>query len=463
MSAVDVASNPIHIERGFIRGLTESFVVYLTVASSVIPMCILESDSTASVKLRIQTCKGFLVKKQKLVFEGKELSRNNSLVKDYGVSSGDILHLILRVSDLLKITVETAFKKDVEFRVDPFRNGRYLKQKLAEEAKGDSFINVEDQEILCNGKKLDDICKKLPNGFSLQPVIVNPNLKLSPVIWSMLSSASAGLKRCKNPIRSSEGTGGAYFMQHPSGNKYVAVFKPVDEEPMAVNNPHGLPPSTNGEGLKRGTKVGEGALREVAAYILDHPLTGPRSSYHETETGFSGVPPTIMAKCLNPGFNHPRGYDGGPENIKIGSLQMFVKNCGSCEDMGPWDFPVEEVHKITVLDIRTANADRHAGNILMNREGGRIVLTPIDHGYCLPENSALYTAHLHHASEKGAANGLSPLAIGRIMCRETVNKESMIEKMVQKAHDSMLMGMSEAEFLETVSKIMDFELETICV
>ncbi|KAI3703481.1 hypothetical protein L1987_73583 [Smallanthus sonchifolius] len=276
MSAVDVALSPIHIERGFIRSLTESFVVYLTVASSVIPMCILESDSIASVKLRIQTCKGFLVKKQKLVFDGKELSRNNSLVKDYGVSSGDILHLILRVSDMFKISVETAFKKDVDFRVDPFRNARYLKQKLAEEA-------VEDQEILCNGEKLDDqrvidgICNKLPIGFSLQTVIVNPNLKLSPVIWSMLTSASAGLKRCKNPIRSSEGTGGAYFMQHPSGNKYVAVFKPVDEEPMAVNNPHGLPPSTNGEGLKRGTKVGEGALREVAAYILDHPLTGPRS------------------------------------------------------------------------------------------------------------------------------------------------------------------------------------------
>ncbi|KAI3703480.1 hypothetical protein L1987_73582 [Smallanthus sonchifolius] len=218
-----------------------------------------------------------------------------------------------------------------------------------------------------------------------------------------------------------------------------------------------------------------------------------------------------MAKCLNPGFNHPRGYDGGPENIKFGSLQMFVKNCGSCEDMGPRDFPVEEVHKITVLDIRTANADRHAGNILLNREGGHIVLTPVDHGYCLPENFkdctfdwlywpqsrepyskqaldyinsldaeqdiALLSAYGWDLSlecartlrvstmllKKGAANGLSPFAIGRIMCRETVNKESMIEKMVQKAHDSMLMGMNEAEFLETVSNMLDFELENMCV
>jgi len=40
-----------------------------------------------------------------------------------------------------------------------------------------------------------------------------------------------------------------------------------------------------------------------------------------------------------------------------------------------------------VLDIRLANADRHAGNILFCKEGeeGRIVLIPIDHGYCLPD------------------------------------------------------------------------------
>ena len=38
------------------------------------------------------------------------------------------------------------------------------------------------------------------------------------------------------------------------------------------------------------------------------------------------------------------------------------------EDMGPGAFPVEEVHKISVLDIRLANADRHAGNILLSKE-----------------------------------------------------------------------------------------------
>lgn len=546
MSVADVALSPIHEKSGTRCSRSgESIVIYLTVAGSLIPMRIMESDSIAAVKLRIQTCKGFVVKKQKLVFGGRELSRNNSLLKDYGVSSGDVLHLILRVSDVLVITVETAIGKVFEFEVDRFRNVRYLKQLVSDKAKGIGFINVEDHKILCNGEKLDDqrliddICKnhdavihlvvqkssldernpkqddkntnhkKPPDIDSpLQPIIVNSGCKLSSKVWSMLDSAYDGLQKGKKPIRSSEGTGGTYFMQHPSGNRYVAVFKPIDEEPMAVNNPQGLPVSTNGEGLKRGTKVGEGALREVAAYILDHPRSGPRAS-GDTETGFAGVPPTVMAKCLNGEFNHPRGYNGGPENVKVGSLQMFMKNCGSCEDMGPRDFPVDEVHKITVFDIRTANADRHAGNILMNREGGRVVLIPIDHGYCLPENFedctfdwlywpqarepysretvdyiqsldaeqdlALLSSNgwdLSHECartlrvstmllKKGAARGLSPYAIGRILCRETLNKESMIEKILQKARKNTLTRTSEAGFLKSVSDLLDLELDLV--
>ncbi|MCV5004510.1 ubiquitin-like protein, partial [Escherichia coli] len=80
-------------------------MIYLTVDGSVIPMRILESDSIASVKLRIQASKGFFVKKQKLVFEGRELARNDTCVRDYGVCNGNVLHLVLRLADLQAITV----------------------------------------------------------------------------------------------------------------------------------------------------------------------------------------------------------------------------------------------------------------------------------------------------------------------------------------------------------------------
>lgn len=431
-------------------GSSEPIMICLTIDGSVVPMRILESDSIASVKLRIQASQGFFVKKQKLVFEGRELARNNSCVRDYGVSDGNVLHLVLRLSDLLAITVRTVCGKELEFHIERSRNVGYVKQQIAKKGKG--FLDFKNQELICDGEDeeledqrlINDICKKsdagvihlvvrksakvrakpiqkdfeisieasnfrqnrtnlqteyhwgtklaegqiieskqLQKDFLLEPLVVNTEVALSLVIKKLISSTCNGMERGYEPIRSTDGTGGAYFMQDSSGLNYVSVFKPIDEEPMAVNNPRHLPLSLDGEGLKKGTRVGGGALREVAAYLLDHPRDRRRT--FNSEKGYAGVPPTVMVKCSHKGFNHP---EGDPKNVKVGSLQMFVENDGSCEDMGPRDFPVDDVHKISVLDIRLANADRHAGNILVHKDtdGGRIVLVPIDHGYCLPES-----------------------------------------------------------------------------
>ncbi|CAN1178048.1 Phosphatidylinositol 4-kinase gamma 2 [Linum perenne] len=594
MSAVDVAlsSRPIQFS-----GCSQievpnsdddsSILIYLSVGGSFIPMLVLESDSIASVKLRIQTCKGFVVKKQKLVFEGRELFRNNDLVKDYGITTGNVLQLVLKLSDLLLITVRTTCGQEFEFQLDRFRNVGYLKQRIFKEGKGTWFVDVDEQEIFHNGQKLDDqrlideICddnkrsstddvvaasatttasihllvqktakvrakpldkdfeisveaansfeaiddqdqnqnqeesiqvlsrEQVGRDFWLEPMIVNPSVRLDSSVWNMVNSTFVGLEMGHPPIRSSEGTGGTYFMRNPSGEGFVSVFKPSDEEPNAVNNPQGLPMSSNGEGLKRGTKVGEGAVREVAAYILDHPKSGPRALTN-TVMGFSGVPPTIIAQCLHKGFNHPKGYEYSAKNVKIGSLQMFMNNEGSCEDVGPSGFPVDEVHKITVLDVRMANADRHAGNILISKgEDGQIVLIPIDHGYCLPEtfedctfdwlywpqarqpyspkvidyintldaeyDIALLEFHGWNIPpqcattlristmllKKGVQIGLTPFDIGSIMCRETVHKESMIEEILREAQDNLLPDMSEVAFLENVSQIMDTRLNKL--
>ena len=418
----------------------ESILIYLAVpGDSTIPMRVFESDSIASVKLRIQTCKGFVVKKQKLVFGGRELARNECLVKDYGVEDGNVLHLVIRLSDLRVITVKTACGEKFKFHVERRRNVAYVKQQIAK--RGKDYVNLDDQKLIYDGEELDDEwlindifkysdavihllaknsakvrSKPVEKDFELlihaplvneksglanlkavlvkpplpdvwiEPFVVNPKVEFPLVIHNLIRSILDGLEKGHHPIMSSEGTGGAYFMQDESGQEYVGVFKPVDEEPMAENNPRGLPLSSDGEGLKRGTRVGEGALREVAAYILDHPLGGRRSLMGD-DVGFSGVPPTVMVRCLHGAFNHPKGSEHQENSFKIGSLQMFVKNYGSCEDRGPKAFPVEEVHKISVLDIRLANADRHAGNILFCKEGeeGRTMLIPIDHGYCLPE------------------------------------------------------------------------------
>ncbi|KAK8559428.1 hypothetical protein V6N13_026851 [Hibiscus sabdariffa] len=577
MSIAGVALSPAIEEsagfNGYGQTLSDSILIFLSVAGSVIPMRIMESDSIASVKLRIQNSRGFFVRKQKLVFEGRELARNNSRVQDYGIVDGNVLHLVFKLSDILAITVRTICGKKLELHIARGRNVAYVKEQIAKKGKG--FFNLMDQELVCDGEELEDqilitdICKNnnamvhllvrksakvraipverdfevsvetlplnegpdtvghylggtpyvkhqvtkktiLPRDFILEPLLINSKIQLPLVTKELIDSTFDGLERGNSPIRSSEGSGGAYFMQDSSGQKYISVFKPIDEEPMALSNPRGLPLSLDGEGLKKGTRVGEGALREVAAFLLDHPMAGPRS-YGSGEKGFAGVPPTVMVKCLHRGFNYPEGYEFGSKNIKIGSLQMFIDNVGSCEDFGPRAFPVKEVHKISVLDIRLANADRHAGNILVtrNHEEDRVSLVPIDHGYCLPESfedctfdwlywpQALepyspdvinYIKLLDAEKDiellkfhgwdippkcartlristmllkKGVERGLIPFAIGRIMCRETVKQESVIEQIVREAEEALIPGMSDDAFFEAVASIMDRHLDEL--
>jgi len=154
-------------------------------------------------------------------------------------------------------------------------------------------------------------------------------------------------------ILSPEGVGGTYFVQDSSSSKY-AVFKPVDEEPGAPNNPKKLvtdpllPP-------------GGGAIREVAAYLLDH--------------GSSGVPPTFLVE------NVPTKEIGR----KTGSVQQFMLNDGNSSEFGCSSFAVEDVHRIGILDIRLLNLDRNGENILIRKEGNQHRLIPIDHSYILPE------------------------------------------------------------------------------
>lgn len=124
---------------------------------------------------------------------------------------------------------------------------------------------------------------------------------------------------------------GSYFIRDEEGAN-VAVFKPEDEEPLAINNPKGGGSSADalGSGLRRGIKPGEGAVREVAAFLLDHDH-------------FAGVPPTAMVTCLQ---RRPSADIGGAVSLKdakLGSLQQFVNADGDCEERGSSIFAVSEV------------------------------------------------------------------------------------------------------------------------
>lgn len=72
-----------------------------------------------------------------------------------------------------------------------------------------------------------------------------------------------------------------------------------------------------------------------------------------------------------------------------------MKNNGPIENFSPDLFPLDEVHKIAILDLRILNLDRNSENILVKPKiiNGKktFKLIPIDHGLSIPDNLAINT------------------------------------------------------------------------
>ena len=146
------------------------------------------------------------------------------------------------------------------------------------------------------------------------------------------------------------GEGGVYSMMSTE-RKLVAMFKPSNEETF------------NREGIS----IGEGAVREEAAYVLDRGHV-------------SSVPATAVARLNVTG------------KVQLGSVQRFMANSKSLLDFqmpstlhdAIYQVSIHQIHKIALLDLRMFNTDRHFGNILMVGDNAPYTLIPIDHGCVLP-------------------------------------------------------------------------------
>ena len=106
-----------------------------------------------------------------------------------------------------------------------------------------------------------------------------------------LALVQHGFESGEEPSLTAEGTSGSYMLRQARDEegvaRPVAVWKPIDEEPFAPNNPRGMQAPFGSETCRPGVKSGESSLREVLAYLLDHD-------------GFAGVPPTVLAEVSHP-------------------------------------------------------------------------------------------------------------------------------------------------------------------
>ena len=228
-------------------------------------------------------------------------------------------------------------------------------------------------------------------------ISVYGDVDCSSTMLDCISQVRQGLSSGLPPRLAMEGTGGTYFLRS-RGKVNVAVFKAEDEEPFAPANPRGYQGVMGGAGFRHGLVSGEGAVREVAAFLIDH-------------AGFAGVPPTTRVEISKRAFSSPatgnvkRLSNGlslfanpsafsaslSCENLaalrssssadtplpshpvevasktKVGSLQAYVEYDELAGDVAPQSFPASEVHKIAILDIRMFNIDRNEANILVQR------------------------------------------------------------------------------------------------
>lgn len=318
-----------------------------------------------------------------------------------------------------------------------YKNGQvlYLEIKGLPSTSSSSTTTTKKQVTVHDLSTL----KQAENDICISKAMFDTTPKLFKSIIKQCRIALAyGIK----PVLVLDGSGGTYFL-HDIHKRKIAVFKPADEEPYAVNNPRGYiksgsttTTSSSKSGfysddafdeddtlsMRAGIKPGEACLREVAAFLLD-------------ENGFSGVPMTTLVEARHYAF-HSNGSmlklnQGGaavgshallpsasfghsissistlstapssrtsslssssvPETSinkakKVGSCQEFISSECTMDDMSPSKLTKEEVHKIAILDIRILNADRNTANLLCRRNPENpdsFELVPIDHGYCL--------------------------------------------------------------------------------
>ncbi|KAK1933084.1 phosphatidylinositol 3-and 4-kinase family protein [Babesia divergens] len=291
-------------------------------------------------------------------------------------------------------------------RLYPFYDVQIVKRLLIKKLNLPQGTQVKDLRILYKGVELpnyrtmETYMGKTKNDHRLFWALRESNpsagirqagIKTTANMHNIISEIALSMKKNISPKLTMDGTGGTYMLYNKH-RKCRAVFKPIDEEAFAPCNPRGYVGKLSQHGFRAGVLSGEGASREVAAYLLDFAYGS-----------MCGVPDTTMVEASHPCFKNScaqrflKDVDSGPK-WKTGSLQEFIDCKESSGNYNPSLFHVADVHRIGIFDIRVMNLDRNDGNILVmdlrhrhhdgqtgNASGHRYKLIPIDHGLILPD------------------------------------------------------------------------------
>jgi hypothetical protein len=151
-----------------------------------------------------------------------------------------------------------------------------LKQESSDELKQEKLSTIKSTnsttDIDCSVMEQDG-----PSGNYIE---VFGSMECPQHLQAAIKEIEMGFQKGLKPKLTDDGTSGTYLMRGVA-KKPLAVFKPIDEEAFAPNNPRDHVGAFGSQSFRAGVLSGEACIREVAAYLLD-------------KDGFSGVPSTTM-------------------------------------------------------------------------------------------------------------------------------------------------------------------------
>lgn len=161
---------------------------------------------------------------------------------------------------------------------------------------------LHDYHSLHDGSTVRVLCEDSAGNLAAVVRAADPRIDL------MLAAVTKGMSKGCVPRLTLDGCGGTYLLSSGDGSGPVAVFKPEVEEAGAPRNPRGYVGKMGTQGMKPGVRSGEGAVREVAAAVLDG------------EDHFAGVPPTALVELEHRALSVDGRGGGLSRSVSVGNI-----------------------------------------------------------------------------------------------------------------------------------------------
>jgi len=136
------------------KSMQMQIVIRTLINEKTITLNVDPSDSIEKVKKKIQEKEGFPSNQQTLIFSGKQLENNKTLV-DYNIINQSTLHLVLRLrgdKKVMQIFVKTLTGNTINLSVEPLDTIGKVKKKIQEQ----EGIPPEQQRLIFAARQLED-------------------------------------------------------------------------------------------------------------------------------------------------------------------------------------------------------------------------------------------------------------------------------------------------------------------